>query len=84
MPNELPQKLGQILEAVHIFKGQEKTVHVSGHITKEDLENVIAAVKPKKLIVYHTSAEEEDLTSVELPPETELLTPADGEVAAIV
>ena len=73
-----------IAQMLDICKGQEKTVHVSGHITKEDLENVIAAVKPKKLIVYHTSAEEKDLTSVELPSETELLTPKDGEILTLI
>ena len=35
-------------------------IHVSGHVTKENLEEVIRKVKPEKVIIHHTSEKAED------------------------
>ncbi|NEX01775.1 ribonuclease J [Pseudobutyrivibrio sp. NOR37] len=44
-----------IKKMISYAKGKECTVHVSGHVTKEDLEYVVNSVKPKKLIIHHSS-----------------------------
>ena len=59
--------------------GKERTVHVSGHVIKEDLEYVIGVIKPIKLIVHHTDARgsiEENFIS---PQGVELINVIDGE-----
>ena len=43
-----------VKEILDIAKRQE-TIHVSGHITKEDLEKVIEMVNPNMLIIHHTN-----------------------------
>ena len=35
--------------------------HVSGHVTKEDLERAIDIVRPEKVIIHHTNNTEEEL-----------------------
>lgn len=57
-----------------------KFIHVSGHITKEDLEKVINAVVPDRLIIYHTAYTNSVLS---LPYGTILKEPNDGEVTEI-
>lgn len=60
----------------------ERTVNVSGHITKEDLEHVIEVVKPQKLIVHHTSAEDNCCYNLDI--QDGLLLPSkDGKVICI-
>lgn len=58
-------------------------IHVSGHITKEDLKDVIGMVAPEKLIIYHTSWKNKDGNELDIPKGTELLSPEDGEVVTI-
>ena len=59
-----------------------KDVHVSGHITKEDLERVIKVVAPEKLIIHHTPA---DMTgqTLEVPESIEKLNLEDGEIVVL-
>ena len=42
-----------VKKILDIAKNQE-TIHVSGHITKEDLGMVIETIKPDKLMIHHT------------------------------
>lgn len=37
-----------------------KDVHASGHITKEDLEKAISIVAPDRLVIHHTTANEDN------------------------
>ena len=55
-------------------------IHVSGHITKEDLEYVIKTVAPNKLIIHHTSNDSVDKYVLEIPERTCIIKPKDGEV----
>ncbi|WP_026659733.1 MBL fold metallo-hydrolase [Butyrivibrio sp. AC2005] len=54
-----------------------KSIHVSGHITKEDLELAIETVAPKKLIIHHTSAKEEEKKLI-IPDDIEQIHMLDG------
>jgi ribonuclease J len=72
-----------IKQMMELCKGHERTVHVSGHITKEDLEQVLDMVKPEKVIIHHTSACEKEEERLSIPTETELLHIADGEIIEI-
>ena len=60
-----------------------ESIHVSGHITKEDLEYVINVVAPDTLIIHHTSAEEKELKKLVIPQGTVLSDPKDGETVFI-
>lgn len=60
-----------------------ETIHVSGHITKEDLEHVIELVKPDRLIIHHTASDEKEKDMLEIPNGTQILTPKDGEVISV-
>ena len=60
-----------------------KDVHVSGHITKEDLERVIKVVAPEKLIIHHTDIDINDDLGVRIPARTTLFRLDDGEGVGI-
>ncbi|WP_026512169.1 MBL fold metallo-hydrolase [Butyrivibrio sp. LC3010] len=66
------KKLPGVKRILDIAKNQI-SVHVSGHITKEDLEHVIKIVEPDKLIINHTSANKRDKNTILLPTKTKLL-----------
>lgn len=69
-----------VAKMLEITKGNYETIHVSGHITREDLEYVIMTVAPDKLIVHHTSAENScDRELLDIADCIELLKLADGE-----
>ncbi|WP_024866353.1 MBL fold metallo-hydrolase [Butyrivibrio sp. FCS014] len=57
-----------------------ETIHVSGHITKEDLEHVIDVVRPEKLMIHHTSMNDVEDEGFLIPANTEILPIKDGEV----
>ena len=76
------RSLPGVKQILDLAKKQE-TVHVSGHITKEDLEYVIKTVTPGKLIIHHTSSEGKELENLLIPHETILTNPNDGEVVVI-
>ena len=67
-----------VKQLLDICEGKERTIHVSGHVTKEDLEHVIDIVMPQKLIIHHTSAKDEDKNLI-LYKGTTLLRISDGE-----
>lgn len=56
--------------------------HVSGHVTKEDLERAINIVKPEKLVIHHTSVKKEKCC-IEVPKSTEIVSVEDGEVVEL-
>ena len=60
--------------------GKERTIHVSGHVTKEDLEYVLDIVKPEKLIIYHTNADEGEKDNLLISSDIQLLHKTDGTI----
>ncbi len=62
-----------IKQMLDLCGGKERTIHVSGHVTKEDLEYVLDIMKPGKLIIYHTNADREKERELEIPKRTEFL-----------
>lgn len=77
------ETLPDVAELLEYSKGHIERVHVSGHITKEDLEQVIEIIKPKQLIIHHTSADEEEKSNLLLPEETTILAIGDGKEIVI-
>ena len=71
------KKLPEMAKMLEIAKGNTETIHVSGHITKEDLELVIRTVSPDKLIIHHTSSKDEE-NVLNIPKEVERICPKDG------
>ncbi|SFQ26798.1 ribonuclease J [Lachnospiraceae bacterium XBB1006] len=76
------KKLTNMAKILAYGEGRTETIHVSGHITKEDLERVIDYVAPCKLIIHHTDGENSKKNII-IPNSTLLLSPADGEVIFI-
>ncbi|SFR69550.1 MBL fold metallo-hydrolase [[Clostridium] aminophilum] len=76
------RSLPGIKKLLDIAKNHE-TIHVSGHITKEDLEKVIGMVKPDTLMINHTDASKDDISSISIPCHTELKNAIDNQVIAI-
>ncbi len=74
------EKLPDVAELIDISKNHFERVHVSGHITKEDLEQVIEIIKPDKLMIHHTSECNIQIKRIETPVNTVILYPVDGEV----
>ena len=72
-----------IKQMMDLCCGKERTIHVSGHITKEDLEYVLEIVKPGKLIIYHTNADEREEGNLTIPIRTKFVKIADGESIAL-
>ena len=77
------RNITSVKKMLELCKGHERTVHVSGHVTREDLEQVIDMVRPDKLIIHHTSASENEEEKLAIPRETELLHIADGEMLGL-
>lgn len=75
------KSLPGVKQILDIAKTQE-SVHVSGHITKEDLEHVIEIVVPDQLIIHHTSMKEER-ESLMMPDGVLQVFPKDGQVINI-
>ena len=73
------KKLPAMAKMLEISKKNTETIHVSGHITREDLENAINSVAPDKLIIHHTSANEKDGMNLSLKKGISLLDLVDGE-----
>ena len=69
--------LAGVKKILDIAKNQE-TIHVSGHITKEDLEKVIEIIRPNKIMIHHTSASENEVKALIIPKEIEVLTLLDN------
>ncbi|SFG54644.1 MBL fold metallo-hydrolase [Oribacterium sp. WCC10] len=61
-----------VKKILDIAKNQE-TIHVSGHITKEDLEKVLNIIRPDKLIIHHTSVKYDEERALTIPDDTVLL-----------
>lgn len=55
------KKLPDMARMLEIAKENTETIHVSGHITKEDLNHVIKTVAPDKLVIHHTSTNTDEL-----------------------
>jgi ribonuclease J len=71
------RSLDGVKEILEIAKNVE-TVHVSGHITKEDLEHVIDIVGPEKLMIHHTLSNDDQEKRIMIPIGTELVCAKDG------
>lgn len=67
------EKLPDVAELIDISKNHFERVHVSGHITKEDLEQVIGIIRPEKVMLHHTSATEREKCNLILPAGTKIL-----------
>ena len=76
------RSLPGVKEILDIATRQE-TVHVSGHITKEDLEHVIDIVRPEKLMIHHTNADDVEEGELVIPDDSKLLPIADGVVIEV-
>ena len=72
------REFSSVKKLLDICNGKERTIHVSGHVTKEDLEHVIDMVNPEKLIIHHTSAGKKEEENLALPHETKLIQTEDG------
>ncbi len=72
------ESLPDVSEIIECSKEHTERVHVSGHITKEDLEQVIEMVNPDKLMIHHTSATDSEEDKLIIPSSTELLHTHDG------
>lgn len=77
------ETLPYVAELLEYSKEHIERVHVSGHITKEDLEQVLKLVAPEKLIIHHTSVNNEDENELKIPKHTELLHVIDNQVIEI-
>ncbi|WP_022757919.1 MBL fold metallo-hydrolase [Butyrivibrio fibrisolvens] len=73
------ETLPDVAELLEYSKGHIERVHVSGHITKEDLEQVISIIKPEKLMIHHTDVKDVGEQRLKIPISTELLNIEDGE-----
>ena len=75
--NKYPD-IKRIVGYCHV-KENLKFIHVSGHITKEDLEKVINTIVPDRLIIYHTPGLKEKDRDLKIIPEIERIIAIDGE-----
>ena len=75
-------KFSNVREMLACCKNVVK-IHVSGHVTKEDLEEVIRTVRPEKLVIHHTSDNEENKSVFKIPIETKFVNSKDGMVEII-
>lgn len=71
-----------VKKILDIAKNQE-TIHVSGHITKEDLGMVIETIKPDKLMIHHTNTYKNENIKLMLHDSTKLIHIVDGEIARL-
>lgn len=76
------RSLPGVKKLLDIAKTQE-TIHVSGHITKEDLEKVIELVKPDKLIINHTNVNDNGENGFMIPINTAWKHVTDGELIVV-
>lgn len=77
------ETIPDVAELLEYSKGHIERVHVSGHITKEDLEQVIEIIKPDKLMIHHTAATEGEKYNLMLPASTTILMIEDDKEIAI-
>ena len=73
------ETLPEVAKLLEYSKAHVERVHVSGHITKEDLEQVIEIIKPDKLLIHHTSICKMDAEELIIPQETKMLHIIDGD-----
>ncbi|WP_027205519.1 MBL fold metallo-hydrolase [Butyrivibrio fibrisolvens] len=71
------RSLPKVKEILDVATNTE-TVHVSGHITKENLEHVIDIVRPEKLMIHHTLSNDDQEKRIMIPIGTELVCAKDG------
>ena len=72
------KKYPKVHELVDVCKGHIEYIHVSGHVTKEDLEEVIELIKPRKLFVHHTSDNAAGECRFKIPKNTNIVSIQDG------
>lgn len=77
------KKLPEMAKMLEIAKGNTETIHVSGHITKEDLGDVIKSVAPDKLIFYHTASEQKAMEKLLMSQVTILEHIEDGDIVIV-
>ena len=77
------ETLPEVAKLLEYSKAHVERVHVSGHITKEDLEQVIEIIKPDKLLIHHTSVYNSVENDLVIPHKTELLHVVDNNVITL-
>jgi ribonuclease J len=74
------KKFDSVREMLNCCKNVERR-HVSGHVTKEDLEEILRMVRPEKVIIHHISLGNDG--KVEIIEDTEYIPITDGEIIMI-
>ena len=74
------QALNEIQSLLALFGKNVRTIHSSGHITAQNLNDFIAELAPGKILIIHTQA---DLESIDLPYKDRLLAVSDGEAVPL-
>jgi len=74
------ESLPDVAEILEYSQEHTERVHVSGHIKKEDLEQVIEIIKPDKLIIHHTSASEEEEKRIRIPIHIDFINARDNQI----
>ncbi len=72
------EKLASVREMLDCCKNV-KRIHVSGHVTKEDLEEVLRMVRPEKVIIHHTSKK----SDINISSKTRKLKILDGDIVIL-
>ena len=75
------EKITSVREMLACCKNVER-IHVSGHVTKEDLEEVLRMVRPEKVIIHHTKKDVRE-DNILFPKLTKVINPKDKEEITI-
>ncbi|MCR4933571.1 MAG: MBL fold metallo-hydrolase [Lachnospiraceae bacterium] len=77
------KKKSEMAKMLDIAKGKIEAIHVSGHITKEDLEQVVDIVSPRELVIHHTQERESNRRYINVPKQVYLRSVTDGETIIV-
>lgn len=74
------RELDEIRNFLALFGKNVRTIHSSGHVTAQSLEDFITELEPEKILVIHTQAKPEDIA---ITYKDRLLTVSDGEAVCL-
>lgn len=74
------RELDEIQSFLALFGKNVRTIHSSGHVTAQNLNDFITELAPEKILVIHTQAELEDIA---ITYKDRLLTVSDGEAVSL-
>lgn len=77
------KKYPKVHEMVDVCKGHIEYIHVSGHVTGEDMEDVIKIVSPRKVLIHHVSEGNKDEINFSLRFSREILKVDDGDIIEV-